>query len=251
MIPISVQLYSLREMASQDFPATLRAVAETGFVGVEFAGFHGHDTAEIARLVKGLGLKVSSAHVPLATAENIDELVDTYKQFDVSLLVSGFGPDQFKTLDAVKESAEKFETAAGLLKPHGMTIAIHNHNWEFSRLEDGRLPYEVCLELAPGLQSELDVYWVKVGGEDPVAMVAKHSSCLPLLHIKDGTIGENRAFTAVGDGVIDIPGVIAAVDENVTEWLTVEIDNINSDMLLAIQRSYVYLTSKGLAAGRV
>jgi sugar phosphate isomerase/epimerase len=81
-------------------------------------------------------------------------------------------------------------------------------------------------------------------------MVAKHSARLPLLHIKDGTLGENRAFTAVGDGVIDIPGVIKAADPNVTEWLTVEIDNINSDMLTAIQKSYFYLTKNGLAAGR-
>ena len=39
--PISLQLYSLREELKQDFEATVRKVAEIGYVGVEpFGGMH-------------------------------------------------------------------------------------------------------------------------------------------------------------------------------------------------------------------
>ncbi|HEY3330750.1 MAG TPA: sugar phosphate isomerase/epimerase [Capsulimonadaceae bacterium] len=249
MIPISVQLYSLRDLAAQDFPAVLRALAETGFAGVEFAGFHGNDPATLAKLVASLGLKCSSAHVGLATKETVGELVDTYGLFGCKVLVSGFGPDQFKTLDDVKESAAKFQTAAELLKAQGLEFAIHNHNWEFNALPDGQVPYDVMLAEAPDAGSELDIYWAKVGGHEPADVIKKHSARLPLLHVKDGTVGEGRKFTACGDGVVNIPAAIAAADPAVTKWATVEIDSIEGDMLAAIQKSYRYLVGNGLAAG--
>ena len=251
MIPISVQLYSLRDAAAKDFPGTLKAVAETGFIGIEFAGFYGYDTAEIAKLVKSLGLTVSSAHAPLATKETINELVDTYSQFGVKILVSGFGPNDFKTLDDVKASAEKFQTAAELLKPHGLSFAIHNHNWEFESLPTGEVPYDVMMAAAPDAGSELDVYWALVGGHNPAEVIAKYATRLPLLHIKDGTVGEGRKFTAAGDGVVDLVAAINAADPAITKWLTIEIDAIEGDMLAAIQKSYRYLVGNGLADGKV
>jgi sugar phosphate isomerase/epimerase len=250
MIPISVQLYSLRDAAAKDFPATLKAVAEIGYAGIEFAGFHDNAPKEIARLVNGLGLKVSSAHVALPTRENIGELLDTYGIFGVDVLVAGFGPNEFKTIDDVKQSAAKFQAAAELLKPHGMKFAIHNHYWEFGALPDGACPYDIMLAEAPDAFSELDVYWAQVAGHDPAKVVAAYSSRLPLLHIKDGTVGEGRAFTAAGDGAVDLKATIAAADANVTKWLIVEIDNIDGDMLAAIKKSYAYLVSNHLASGR-
>jgi len=251
MIPISVQLYSLREMASKDFPATLRAVAEIGYVGIEFAGFHDNKPSDIAKLVKSLGLTVSSAHAPLATKESINELVDTYCQFGVKILVSGFGPNEFKTLDDVKATTAKFQTAAELLKPHGLSFAIHNHFWEFEALPDGQVPYDVMMAGAPDAGSELDIYWAKVGGHEPAEVVKKYKSRLPLLHVKDGTIGEGRKFTACGDGVVDLASAIKAADPATTKWLTVEIDAVDGDMLTAIGKSYRYLVGKGLADGNV
>ena len=37
-LPIAAQLYTLRDIMPQDVPGTLRAVAELGYEGVEFAG---------------------------------------------------------------------------------------------------------------------------------------------------------------------------------------------------------------------
>jgi len=37
-IPIALQLYSVREACQENFPGTLKAVAEMGYEGVDFAG---------------------------------------------------------------------------------------------------------------------------------------------------------------------------------------------------------------------
>ena len=94
--PLSIQLYTLRDAAKQDFPAVLRTLADIGYKGVEFAGLHGHPAGEIRTLLDDLGLQVSSSHVALPTAENIDQLVETEAALGNTRLIAGFGPDQFK-----------------------------------------------------------------------------------------------------------------------------------------------------------
>jgi len=249
LIPISIQLYTLRDEAAKDFPGVLQTLSETGYVGVEFAGLHGHSAKDLAGLLTELNLKGSSAHVGLPTKENIAELVDTYGTLGITRLVSGFGPDDFKTLDAVKKSADRFQAAAAVSAENGCTFSFHNHEFEFNRLDDGQLVYDVILKSAPDAFSELDVYWAAVGGSDPAEVVAKNANRLQLLHIKDGPAEHGKKMTAVGSGKLDIPAIIAAADPDVTKWLIVELDACDTDMVQAVKDSYSYLVGKGLAAG--
>ena len=248
MKPIALQLYSLREAAAQDFPGVLRWVADTGYKGVEYAGLHGHDAKEIARLVDDLGLQVSSSHTALPTPENITQLADTELTLGNTRVISGFGPGDFQTVDAVKIAAEKFETAAELLEPYGITFGFHNHWWEFSTL-DGQYVYDILMVEAPDVFSELDVYWTAYGKADPVKVIKQYSARLPVLHIKDGPLEEGKPHTAVGSGKLDMPAIIGAADPSVLEWLIVELDNCETDMHEAVKQSYIYLTGSGLALG--
>lgn len=249
MKPISIQLYTVREVAAQDFLGTLRKIADIGYKGVEYAGLHGHDPKEIAKLVADLGMRVSSSHTGLPTEENVGQLVETEAALGNTRLISGFGPDAFKTMDAVKEAAAKFNKAAELVKPHGMTFGVHNHWWEFDKI-DGQYVYDILMAEAPDMFGELDVYWTAYGHADPVETVSKHKARLPLLHIKDGMLEEGKhVHTAVGSGKLDIPAIVGAADPNVLEYLVVELDACETDMMEAVRKSYEYLTSSGLGEG--
>ncbi len=248
MTPLSIQLYTLRDVINADFPAVLRRVAEIGYKGVEFAGLHGIVPAEIAAILSETGLEVSSSHVGIPTRETIAKLADTEKTLGNTRLVAGFGPDQFKTLDECKRSAEKFQTAAQLAAEEGLTFAIHNHWWEFQTV-DGHHVYDYVLESAPDALCELDIYWVAYAGASPAEVIAKHKSRLPLLHIKDGSLEKDTAMTAVGRGKVDIKAAIGAADPEVLKWLIVELDSCDTDMWEAVAQSYTYLTQNRLAAG--
>jgi len=229
-------------------PASSRRVAEIGYKGVEFAGLHGHSPQEIAGIVGDLGLQVSSSHVSLPTAETIRQIADTEKVLGNTRLVAGLGPDEFKTLDDCKRSAERFQTAGELVKAEGLTFGMHNHWWEFETC-DGELVYDFVLESAPDIFSELDIYWAAYAGVSPATVVTQHSARLPLLHIKDGSLEKDSAMTAVGAGKVDIAGTVGAADPAILQWLIVELDRCDTDMWEAVRQSYVYLTEKGLASG--
>ncbi|BDI34509.1 sugar phosphate isomerase [Capsulimonas corticalis] len=246
--PLSIQLYTLREEAKKDFFGVLEMLAETGYKGVEFAGLHDKTATEVAAKLADLGLKTSSSHVGFPTSENIHELADTEKTLGNSLLISGFGPDDFKDSEALTQTIDRFQTAVALVKAEGLKFGIHNHWWEFTTI-DGRLAYETLLEAVPDLFGELDVYWVAVGGLNVADLIARNAARLPLLHIKDGPGVQGQAHVAVGSGTLDFAPIVAAADPNVLEWLVVELDECDTDMTEAVKQSYKFLTESGLASG--
>ena len=75
-IPIALQLYSIRHDCERDLPGTLKAVAEMGYEGVEFAGYYGRSAAELRAMLDDLGLAVAGTHIRIETLMG-DQLADT------------------------------------------------------------------------------------------------------------------------------------------------------------------------------
>jgi sugar phosphate isomerase/epimerase len=247
--PVSLQLYTLRERARQDLIGALRATAAIGYLGVEPAGLFGHEPSEIRRIVEDLGMTVSSNHQPWPDRDNLNEVIDVAAGLGARTVVCGFGREAFAALDGIKAAAETANLIVERLGPAGLSVVVHNHWWEFEKLE-GRLKYDVFMEMCPALGCEIDTYWASnFGAHDVAAIVAKYASRTPLLHVKDGIFEREKPQKPLGAGRMDLPRVIHAADDNVLQWLVVELDNADRDMLQAVEESYAYLTKNGLARG--
>ena len=66
-IPIALQLYSIREDCARDLEGSIKAVAEMGYEGVEFAGYYERDADELKDLCAAYGLAVVGTHIGLDT----------------------------------------------------------------------------------------------------------------------------------------------------------------------------------------
>lgn len=142
----------------------------------------------------------------------------------------------------------QFEATRSALAPHGITLTIHNHAWEYELL-DGRMKIDWLLDFAPELQFELDTYWAaNFGANDPAQQVRRFADRCPLLHIKDGPLVKDQPMVAVGSGRMNMKEVIPAANDT-TKWLVVELDRSATDMMTCVADSYTYLTSEGLARG--
>jgi sugar phosphate isomerase/epimerase len=252
MKPIALQLYTVRERCAEDFPGTVKQVADTGYKAVEFAGLHDMTPKDVRAMVDDLGLEVCSAHVGNPTKENAEQLIEDAKTLGNPRLIGGFGPNDLKTIDDCKRAAEKLNQSVAAIEGSGLAFGIHNHWWEFQEIE-GQLPHDILMAEAPGFFAEIDVYWAQYGGCDAAEQVARKKDRAPVLHIKDGPLipGQPQPHTAVGAGKMDMPAVIAAADPNVLKYLIVELDSCATDMMQAAIDSYKYLTENGLAAGNV
>lgn len=249
--PIALQLYTVRDLiGKQNFDAVVRQVAQIGYAGVETAGFPGTTPQAAGKLFTELGLLVSSIHkFPIPTTADKQEILDTLGALDTKNLVTGAGPDDFKTAEATRVTCEKLNAAAAMLAPRGVQLHVHNHWWEYLKVDD-KYAYEYMIEfLAPEISFQIDTYWVKTAGVDPAEVVKKLGKRAPLLHIKDGPAQQKVHQTAVGDGVLDFPAIAKAAAGN-TEWMIVELDSCATDMMETVKKSFQYLTSTGLARGR-
>jgi len=250
MVPISIQLYSVRDEAAKDFIAVLKKMAAIGYKGVEFAGLHNHKPAEIRKVLDDLGLVASSTHDALPNKENANEVFDRARVLGYTMVITGKGPDDFKTLDGIKKAAADFQAGAALAKAAGFRLGTHNHWWEFDTV-GGRYGLDIFLELAPDVFSETDVYWAShFGTVDVPAFIKAHKSRIPVLHIKDGPLVKDQPHTAVGKGKLAMAPIIAAADPKLLKWLVVELDSCATDMMTAVADSYTYLVSQKLGEGR-
>ncbi len=248
--PIAIQLYTVRAEAEKGYEAVIRKIADMGYVGVETAGFPGTTAEAAGKLFQELGLQVPSAHIKLPLGDDKNEVLDTLGAIGAKRMVCPFRPpEDFSSLDAIKATCDTLNQAAAVASENGLQFAYHNHWWEYQQL-DGRNVNEIMLEnLDSSVLLELDTYWVKVGGQDPVSVVKALGSRAPLLHIKDGPADDSKSdMVAVGQGVMDWHSLIPAAAAT-TDWVIVELDRCATDMLTAVSESYAYLTGEGLARG--
>ena len=256
MKPLGIQIHSVRELAEKDFIGTIRQLAEIGYKGIECARLYDYSPGELRKALDDLGMVCIGRHGSVPAPDNVNEIVDVAKTLGADVCISSLDPQHFESADKIKAAAERFRQGRELLRPHGVSMAYHNHFWEWN-LVDGILGYEMFLELAGDMALELDTYWTAVGQvqfgvADTVEIIRRHRKQIPLLHLKDGplTKGEPRAANvAVGKGKMDIPACINAADPQVLQWLIVEFDQCKSDILQAVRDSYEYLTTNGLAKG--
>jgi len=247
--PLALQLYSVRKELAGDFRGVMERIAEMGYAGVEpIFKLPGTTLEQAADVFRVLRLQVPAAHVPLPRGEEEQPVLAAMDAFGSRRMVSGRGPQCFETLDLVRRTCDLFNEAHSVAAEHGLRFGIHNHWWEFEQVE-GRFAYRVMLEhLHPEIFFEVDTYWVQTAGLDPIAVVRELGKRAELLHIKDGPALQGVPQVAVGQGVLDVRGIVQA-SGGAAEWLIVELDECASDMLEAVQESHRYLVGEGLASG--
>jgi sugar phosphate isomerase/epimerase len=248
---LSVQLYSLRDEAKKSgLGGVVDRLGRIGYAGVEPAGFVDLTPEAFRKRVEDAGMVVSSAHVALPEADKTNLVLDQQAAIGNRLLVVPFlPPDDFKDAAAVHRTADRLNAFNDAVRASGAALGYHNHWWEFSTQIGGRSAYAILFErLDASVFAEIDTYWAKVGGADPAAVVRSFGERARLLHIKDGPADQPESpMTAVGDGVMDVPGISKA---SRAEWHIVELDRCATDMFVAVEKSHAYMTRAGFAAGK-
>jgi len=208
-------------------------------------------------LLDDLGLQMITGPGPKPDLSNLDGIGKLKKLFGFEFVVGGFGWDEFKTLESIRKTADLVNLMTAALKPHQLKLALHNHFWEFDRI-NGRIAQDYIAELCPDVLFQIDVYWAtNFGANDAAEQVKRFSARTPLLHIKDGLMERPAGMpfggpmSAVGAGKVNIKGAVAAADQQVLKWLIVEIDNCAGDRLEAVEASYRYLAGNKLGIGHV
>lgn len=237
-LPIALQLYTIRKETEKDFPGALEKVAETGYKGVEFAGFGDIPAAKMRERLDSLGLKAVASHTALDLLKNsLEEVLEYNMEIGGSYIICPYAKPE--TAADYLELARLLNRVAQRCADKGLQFAYHNHAHEFERVNGGYGLDFLYRETDPRLvKVEMDTFWAEHAGVHAAEYMLKYAGRCPLVHLKDMDSRESKNFTEVGEGVLDMAAICASAEKIGAEWLIVEQDLCRRPEFESIKVSY-------------
>lgn len=253
---IGIQTYTLREAMGEDFVGTLQMIKDVGYDYVELNGrnFADRSPAELRTILDDIGLPAPITHVDYDSLANRPEmLADAASALGCEYVILPWIGDDQRTLDAYKAHAEMLNKAGEILRPSGVKVGYHNHQFEFFDLGDGETGMQTLLsQTDPDLvHFELDLFWAALTGTDIVALFEAHPGRFKMCHIKDlagdPTNWRNSVDFAtivqtlmanVGEGSLPFESYFAANDTSGMQFFIAEHDNPPKPFRQSIETSY-------------
>ena len=198
---MGIQVYSVKGFES-DIPGSLKALADDGYVVMEIANYDantglvgGYKPAEFAALVKKYGMEVISSHArakfdikdEAGTLAAWGKIFDDHKLMGCKYVVLPMNI-WAGTVEGLKAECDLMNKIGDEANKRGIKFGYHNHNIEFATIANTGQLYEDFLIANTNPDKvffEMDVYWITVGGQDPVAYLKKYPTRFKALHIKD------------------------------------------------------------------
>jgi len=250
---IALQLNSVSRELLKYPKETFKKISYIGYAGLETPHtFNGMTVDDYGKMVKKSGLDVIAMHTELPLDKRRKEnILLRAKTFKCNRIIWHGLPEStgYRTEEGIAQLAKKYNAAHSFAKTNGLLFGIHNHWWEFEKMTNGKIPFDVLLDqLDPEIFFELDVYWIAVAGQDPVEIIKKLGARASLLHVKDGPATWSPLLDdptpypvlAVGTGKMDYPAIFNAGKGN-TKWIIVDIEACKTDIIQAIYESYKYI----------
>jgi sugar phosphate isomerase/epimerase len=226
MAKIGLQLWTVRDALDKDFTGTLRAVAKSGYDGIEGGGTGPLNEKAYSTLMKELKLENMGAHVGLDEFEGakLEKRLAYHRRLGIKYL--GYSHwEKHMNAETWKRIAAPMNRVGKAARAHGMVFQYHNHAHEFVQY-GGRTALDILLgESDPRwVKSQLDVGWVARAGQNPVAWMRKLGRRIATIHLKDTTKGPKPQWTEVGTGILPLEGVVATAKKLDIPWFVVEQD---------------------------
>lgn len=249
------QLFSIRTLCqnAEDFRRSMKEIAKIGYKGVQVSAIGAIEPKEVRAICDENGLEIVCTHVPFKEiVEDTENCIAKHKTYGCKYPGLGGLPFDYyeKGIDGIRQFIKEFNGAADKMAESGMSLLYHNHAHELAKF-DGVTPFEVLTrECSPNVQFEIDVYWVQVGGGNPIEYLKGRSS--DVIHFKDmvGTRDSKSQITTVGKGNMDWAGIIEACRATRVKWAMVEQDNAvdEPDPIGCLAFAYEFLTKMGVRA---
>ncbi|MGY6744013.1 MAG: sugar phosphate isomerase/epimerase family protein [Cecembia sp.] len=236
---IALQLYSLRNEMREDMKGSHQLVADWGIKYLEGGGTYGMELEEYKAFISGLGLSVIGVGADFKLLqENPQAIIDNAKAYGAKYATCFWIPHENGnfSIKETQEAIKVFNEAGKILKDAGITLCYHPHGYEFKPHGKGVL-FDELLKNSKNYAFNMDVYWVQMGGGDPLAIMKKYPKKFPLLHLKDrahGTPGSSdgrgdvETNVVLGTGDVDIRGLIKQAKKVGTEYLIIEDESSRS-----------------------
>ncbi|MDH5610531.1 MAG: sugar phosphate isomerase/epimerase [Cyclobacteriaceae bacterium] len=247
-----LQLYSLREQFKENVPGTLALIRSWGITYIEGGDTYGMEQGAFIQLLQQNGLKTASIGADFNELQQDPmAIVQKAKAYGASYVVCFWIPHQGNEfgIENLREAIRVFEEAGKILHENNLSLCYHPHGYEFRPYKNGTLfDYMVQKLDERYVNFELDVFWAKQGGEDPLALLQKYPSRFLLMHLKDrqpGTEGNKNGQADVetnivlGTGDVGIENLVNEARRIGMKYLFIEDESSRSPIQIPLSLDYL------------
>jgi sugar phosphate isomerase/epimerase len=257
---IGVNSYSVRASMTGHAQSTLRRLKHIGFEEVELVGEKELDRA--TPMCRQLGLEVLSLHVwelfdpgaPNAVHASVAEtLADHAHRLGVRYVVwAGEVPrEACSDLRSAHLFCDSIEQMGRLMAQRQVGFLVHPEPSVFAAVGSTSI-FDQLLERTSGdfVNFEPDVFWIAHVGRDPVKELERLGNRTKIVHLKDRKKGlpiaspwddtplKAEAFTPLGGGSLDVPGILRTALVSGVRHLVLEHDVALGDPLIDLAQDY-------------
>jgi sugar phosphate isomerase/epimerase len=224
-MPVGFQVWTIKDKLVNDFPGTLKMVADLGYQSVEMCSPPGYESSgfgplmklkskEMKQIINDAGLVCPSSHYGMdELRQHLAERIDFAKES----LPKG------ATISDWQKSADELNAMGLTSKKSGIQMGYHNHHMEFEKIGE-TLIYDALL-------SELDPAYVKMQFQIAVISIgykasdyfSKYPGRFISAHLADWSSAEKKQVP-VGKGIVDWKEFFASLKTGGVKNIFVEME---------------------------
>src|SRR5579859_5406541 len=221
-LPIGCQTWPVRKMIAQDFPGTIKQLAQAGFQTIElcspvgyansgFAGLAQYKGAELRKMLGDLGVKCISSHFGIEELrKNQADRIAWAKDVGLTqMIVPSLEGPRNPTMDEVKRAADEYNKMGERAAQAGIQQGLHNEDFELTNV-DGKRTYDVLFGL---LDPKLVKFQFQVStiskGFDAAEYFNKYPGRFISMHVQ-GWSAATKKIAPVGQDSLDWKKIFSA-----------------------------------------
>lgn len=237
-----IQIYTLREIAQEDLQTAIHMVRDAGYQGIEFDA--GMLTRANADLLKEWMDEANLAVIGLTLLlPEISHLLGPMLEYahvtNAEWLVMPWIDQKYrKELTQYQNVAKILNNAGCQTAEKGLRFAYHIHGYEFTAYGN-KCGFDVLIEeLNPEfVDLQVDTFWVTSAGLDVLEFSKSHIDRIGSFHLKDAASLDPLTDIEVGEGILDIQGIVQLGIEHNIEWFIVEQETPTDNLSDSIKTS--------------
>jgi sugar phosphate isomerase/epimerase len=217
-------------------------VKAMGFKEVEITSTYGLEFPAFIKILAENELSVVSFGADFNKLRDFPQaLADEARSYGAKFVVCFWIPHEGETFtkEDVDAAAKVFNRAGQIMALNGLMLCYHPHGYEFMPYNDGTL-FDYMTEQFDKrfVQFQMDVFWIKQAGQDPVALLKKYHSRWILMHLKDrkpGTPNSNdgkadvETNVVLGQGDVGIAEIVKEAKQYGIQYFFIEDESSRSE----------------------
>ena len=214
-MPIGFQAWIVREKIGNDFPGTIKMVADLGYQSIEMCSPVGYESMgfgnlkkykpkELKKIINNAGLAWTSTHYGMdELRKNLDDRIEFAKESgQKQMILSSFDLPRNATISDWLKAADELNAFGAKSKKSGIQMGYHNHDMEFEKAGDTLIYDALMSQFDPDLVKMQFQVAVISKGYKAATYFSKYPGRFISAHLADWSATDKKNVP-IGKGIVD------------------------------------------------